>query len=392
MAELEFVATCLFGLEKFLGEEIDRLGYRRLSTMDGRVTFAGPIEAIARCNLWLRCAERLYLKLGDFEAKSYTQLFDGVRALPLEDWIGKDDAFPVTGHCIRSQLYSVPDCQSIIKKAAVERLKSAYGISWFCEEGPLHRIEFFLFCDRVTVMLDTSGTPLHKRGYRPQSNAAPLRETLAAALVQISRPREDVLFWDPMCGSGTIPIEAAMYMSNTAPGLGRRFIAESFDDIPLTAWSQAREEAKDLIRTDCHFEAYASDLDASCVELTRDNIRRAGMGAYIKAFARDAREIRTGGRRGTVVCNPPYGERLSTIPEVEALYRQMGAHFATLDAWQIYVLTAHQGFEKLYGRRADKVRKLYNGMIPCYFYQFFKPKGEFDRPRRPKPFQKGHNS
>jgi putative N6-adenine-specific DNA methylase len=370
--KLELVATCLFGLEKLLGEEIDALGLRRLDTMDGRITFEGELIDVARCNLHLRCAEHVFIRLGSFQALTYDELFEGVKALPWENWIGKYNAFPVKGHSIKSKLYSVPDCQSIIKKAIVDRLSGQYGLKWFAETEACYQVEFFLFKDTVSLMIDTSGMALHKRGYRPQSMPAPLRETLAAAMVKIARPREDVLLHDPFCGSGTIPIEAAMLMSNTAPGLFRSFAAEDFDFIPKEIWESVREEAKNAIRTDCTFEAYASDIDPDAVRNAELCVKKAGMEKYIKVFLADALTITTGDRRGTVVCNPPYGERLGTIKEAETLYKKMGKQFATLGAWQIYVLTSSESFERLYGRRADKVRKLYNGMLPCYYYQFFK--------------------
>ena len=378
--EFTYVATCLFGLEKLLGEEIDALGYQRIDTMDGRVTFKGDLAAIVRCNIWLRFAERVYIVMGSFQAETFEQLFQGTKNLPWENWIGARDAFPVKGHSIKSKLFSLPDCQSIVKKAVVERMKAAYRLGWFEESSVLYQIEFFIFKDRATLMIDTSGTPLHKRGYRTEANGAPLRETLAAALAAISRPREDVLFWDPMCGSGTIAIEAAMIMANIAPGMSRPFAAEKFPQISPVLWREERAKAKAAIKADAEFEVYASDIDPETVEVTKENCRRAGVTKWVKAFVRDAREIKTGGRRGTVVCNPPYGERLMTMEEAENLYRQMGRHFATLDSWQIYVLTSHEGFERLYGRRADKVRKLYNGMIPCTYYQFFKKQDTPDQP------------
>ncbi len=374
MTTYNFVATCLFGLEKLLGAELDALGCKRTETMDGRVYFTAPLSAIPRCNIGLRTAERVYLVLGRFDARSFTELFDGTAALPWEHFIGRDDAFPVKGHAIRSALYSVPDCQSIVKKAIVDRLSAAYGKSWFDETGIKYQIEFFIFKDHAALMIDTSGAPLHKRGYRPASNAAPLRETLAAALVMTARPRTDVLFWDPMCGSGTIPIEAAMLMSRTAPGLGREFAAEAYPLIPAALWDDARDEAIAQIDEDCTFEAWASDLDPACVRLTRENARRAGVSSFLKVFEADARKIERPDRRGTIVCNPPYGERLMTPEEVETLYREMGEHFAAFGSWQIYVLTSHEGFERLYGRRADKTKKLFNGMIPCNLYQFFRPR------------------
>ena len=370
--QYRFVATCLFGLEHLLGEEIDSLGYKRLETIDGRVIFEGDISAIARCNLWLRTAERVFVLLGRWRATSFTELFDGTYALPWEEWVGKDDAFPVKGHSVKSALFSIPDCQSIVKKAAVKRLSDKYGISWFRETGVKYQIEFFILKDEVFMMIDTSGTALHKRGYRPQTLAAPLRETLAAALAKTARPREDVLFWDPFCGSATIPIEASLIMTNTAPGLFRGFAAEGFAKIPEGTWKDAREEARSLINRESKFEAYASDISEEALKNARSAISKAGMNAHIKLFNKNALEISTEGRRGTVVCNPPYGERLGTIEETEKLYRDMGRHFKTLDNWQIYVITSHEKFERLYGRKADKVRKLYNGMIPCYYYQFFR--------------------
>ena len=375
----EYVATCLFGLESLLGEEIEALGYEKTETIDGRVTFKGDLAAIARCNINLRFAERLYIKMGSFRATTFTELFDGTNSLPWENWIGKDDAFPVKGHSIKSTLTSIPDCQSIVKKAIVNRLSAEYDISWFNEEGVKYQIEFFILKDNATLMIDTSGTALHKRGYRPAAGVAPLRETLAAAMVKLSRPREEVLLWDPFCGSGTIGIEAAMMMTNTAPGLGRSFAAEEFYDLPEKLWSDAREEAKSKI-IESKFEVYSSDIDPHMVDLARANIKRADMGAHIKCFVRNATEIVKAERRATIVCNPPYGERLSTDAEVQTLYRAMGQCFSKLSPWQIYFLSSVEDFERLYGRRADKVRTLYNGMIKCGYYQYFKnPEKNGDR-------------
>ena len=388
MAEMyTYVATCLFGLEKFVGEEIDALGYERVSTIDGRVTFRGDITAIARCNLWLSCAERVYLVMGQFNAFTFTELFDGTKNLPWEMWIGENDAFPVKGHAIKSQLYSVPDCQSIVKKAIVERLSAQYGISWFSEDCTKYQVEFFILDNRATLMIDTSGVALHKRGYRPAAGAAPLRETLAAAMVRIARPREDVLFWDPFCGSGTIALEAALYMTKTAPGLNRTFVSEDFLDIPAEVWTQAREEARDLQNMNTSFETWASDIDREMVRTAQDNVVRAGMQKIVRTFQHDALRITTGGRRGTIVCNPPYGERLMDERSVTELYRAMGRHFATLDRWQIYILTSDEQFEQHYGRRADKVRRLYNGMIKCGYYQFFK-NPQFSHDKRQNPPRK----
>ncbi len=370
--KLQLVATCLFGLEKLLGEEIDRLGYRRIETMDGRVTFEGDEAAIVAANLHLRCAERVFIRLGAFPATTFDELFEGTKALPWEQWIGKEDSFPVKGHAIKSRLFSVPDCQSIVKKAVVNRLSDTYGIRWFSEEGVKYQIEFFIFKDVATLMIDTSGVALHKRGYRPVSGEAPLRETLGAAMAMMARPRDEVLLWDPFCGSGTIVIEAALLQSNQAPGLSRHFAAEAFPTIDQTLWKQARQKALADIRQDCCFEAFGSDIDPAVLTVARENAERAGVDHLIRFFEADATKMKKPDRRGTVVCNPPYGERLMTPRQVEQLYRDMGRTFEALAPWQIYVLTSAENFERLYGRRADKIRKLYNGMIPCRLYQYFK--------------------
>ena len=371
--KLELVATCLFGLEKLLGEEIDALGYKRIDTMDGRITYEGDERAIFASNLHLRFAERVFIKLGSFRAESFEELYEGTVALPWEDFIGKNDAFPVKGHALRSTLFSVPDCQSIVKKAIVNRLSGLYNVKWFSEEGIKYQIEFFIFKNVATLMIDTTGVALHKRGYRPEAGAAPLRETLAAAVAAISRPREDVLLWDPFCGSGTIAIEAALIMTNTAPGIARHFACEKFDILSDGVIAkEERAKAFAAINQDSNFEVYASDIDANVLEVAKLNAERAGVDDRIKFFAADARKIQKLDRRGTVVCNPPYGERLMTQREVEKLYREMGIAFSSLAPWQIYVLTSAENFQTLYGKRADKVRKLYNGMIPCTLYQYFK--------------------
>ncbi|MBR2650412.1 MAG: class I SAM-dependent RNA methyltransferase [Clostridia bacterium] len=369
--KLQLVATCLFGLEHLLGEEIEALGYERISTIDGRVTFLGDEEAVALSNVFLRFAERVLIKVGSFPADTFSELFDGTYALPWESFIGKLDAFPVKGHSIKSALHSIPDCQAIIKKAIVKKLGAEYGMTVFPEEGVKYQIEFFILNNEATLMIDTTGMPLHKRGYRRESNAAPIRETLAAAIAKLSRPRENVLLWDPMCGSGTIAIEAAMMMRNIAPGARRPFAAESFPFIGRSRFADAREEARaGEIKTD--FEVFASDIDPAAVALTRHNATLAGVADTVTAFTEDALRIDAPGRRATIVTNPPYGERLMELSSAEELYRKMGKHFRSLEPWQAYIITSHREFERLYGRRADKVRKLYNGMIPCYLYQFFK--------------------
>ena len=375
-------ATCLFGLERLLGEEIEALGYDRTETIDGRITYRGDEEAIALSNVFLRYAERVFINLGRFSAESFDDLFEGTKALPWECWIGRDDAFPVKGHSIKSKLFSIPDCQRIVKRAVVDRLSSVYGLTRFPETGVTYQIEFFILKDQATLMIDTSGDPLHKRGYRPAANAAPIRETLAAAIAALSRPREEVLFWDPMCGSGTIAIEAAMQMKRIAPGAGRRFAAERFPAVPRGVWLSAREEAREgIIKT--KFEVYASDIDPEAVALTSDNAKRAGVSDLIRVFQADAREISAPGRRGTIVSNPPYGERMMTEDEVAKLYRELGRHFRSLAPWQVYLISSVPNFEALYGKRADKTRKLYNGMIPCFLYQYFKNEDRQNRNGKP---------
>ncbi len=367
-----YVASCLFGLEKFVGEEIDAVGGTRTETIDGRVYFNGDESVLAKANVGLRTAERVFIELARFNAESFTELFDNVKKIQWEFFIGKNDAFPVKGHSIKSKLYSIPDCQSIIKKAVVERLKNAYRIDWFQETGIKYQIEFFILNDTVSIMLDTSGVTLHKRGYRTESGEAPIRETLAAALVKISRPREDVRLWDPFCGSGTIPLEAALIMTNTAPGIRRRFSGEQFEFLDKKIWMQAREEAITAINRHCEFTAIGSDIDEKVLKTANANIKRAGMEKYIKTFVKDATTITKDDIRTTIVCNPPYGERLDSIREARNLYRKLGDSFTKLSPWQIYIITTEEEFEKLYGKKADKVRKLYNGMLKCNYYQYFK--------------------
>lgn len=376
-------ATCLFGLERQLGEEIDALGLKRVETIDGRVLFEGEEKDIPRVNINLRLAERVFIVLGRFHAESFTDLFDGTFALPWHEWIGIDDEFPVTGHSIKSKLTSIPDCQSIVKKAIVNKLSKEYGIAWFEETGVKYKVEFFILKDEAMLLIDTSGVALHKRGYRPDAGAAPLRETLAASIALTSRPKDDVLIWDPFCGSGTIAIEAAMIARKIAPGLKRSFAAEKFPRIPEHMWTQAREEAASFEVKESKFEAWASDIDEDMLDIAYENALRAGVEENINIFRADARKIeKPSDRRGTIICNPPYGERMGDMREVEQLYREIGKNFKNFEPWHIYVITSCEYFEKLYGRRADKSKKLYNGMLPCALYQFFKP-AEF-RDNRPQ--------
>ncbi len=373
MANYKYAATCLFGLEKFVGETIDRLGYKRLETLDGRVYFEGDERAAARCNVQFRCAEKLYIVTGEFDAPTFDALFEGTRSIPWEKYIGQNDAFPVTGHSIKSELHSVPDCQRIIKKAIVERLFSSYKTDTLPESATRVSIEFFIFKNRAALMINTSGESLYKRGWREKTGDAPMRETLAASLALMARPSHDTVFYDPMCGSGTIAIEAAMILKNIAPGAKRNFAGENFPFLPSCIWREAREEAEKQI-SEKPFEVWASDVDEKMVFIARENARRAGVLDHIRFFQRDVCDVDTEGRRGTLVCNPPYGERLMDIASAEALYRAMGKAFDRLGSWKYYIFTSSEYFEKHFGKKADNTRKMYNGMLRCYYYQYYKPK------------------
>lgn len=371
MTNMKYAATCLFGLEKFVGETVDRLGYKRTHTIEGRVYFEGDVSAVARCNINFRCAEKLFIILDEFEATTFEALFQGVKNIPWENYVGAKDAFPVKGHTIKSALHSIPDCQKIIKKAIVERLYQSYKTDYLPESERKIQIEFFLLRDKAAIMIDTSGAGLYKRGYRTATNDAPIRETLASALVQMARPRHDVLLWDPMCGSGTIPIEAALILRNMAPGINREFLAESYPFIPKELWAKAREEALQAI-DDTPFEIWGSDIDENVIEIARENARRAGVDKFVRFFVSDIKDMENPNRRGTIVCNPPYGERLLDIESAERLYRVLGKSTKQLENWQMYFITSDTYFEKHFARRADNVRKLYNGMLKCNYYQYFK--------------------
>ncbi len=371
---IRLVATCLFGLEKVLGEEIDALGYHRLSTIDGRVTFEAPERAVTVCNLRLRYAERVMILLAQFPAKSFEDLFQGTKAIPWEDWIGREGAFPVKGHAVKSTLFSVPDCQRIVKKAVADRLSSVYHLQRLPESGTSYQIEFFILRDEASLMIDTTGVTLHKRGYRTQANAAPLRETLAAAMVRLSRPHDELLLTDPLCGSGTIAIEAALLTGHIAPGLRRSFAAEAFSWLPADLWEQERERARSEIRP-CAANIYASDIDASCIELAKENARRAGVADRIHFRVADVCSFRSPlpDARGTIITNPPYGERMGDLQQARELAGKMGRVFRReIPAWHLYIISSDERYEHFFGRRADKVRTLYNGMIKCGFYQFFR--------------------
>lgn len=373
MDKFELIVPTLFGLEHFASREIRRLGYETTAVEDGKITFSGDLEAICRVNINLRTGERVLIKIAEFTAVTFDELFEKTKAVDWEKWVGRNDAFPVKGYSLKSKLASVRDCQAIIKKAAAERLSSVYGIEWLPEEGSTYQIQFSILKDKVTLMIDTSGEPLHKRGYRKVSNLAPLRETIAAAMVMMSYWRFEYPLCDPFCGSGTIPIEAAMFKRNIAPGLNRRFAANEFKQITESMWKNAADEAKSLEK-DVPLEIYASDIDEKTVDLAAENARIAGVGEWVKPQVKNALDIDFSMPYGTIICNPPYGERLGEKKDCEQLYRGMGKCFSKLDKWSCYILTSHEGFEELFGKKSSKKRKIYNGMLKCSIYQYFAPK------------------
>lgn len=374
MAEIELIATTTFGLESVVKWELQDLGCSDFTVDNGQVIVKAEERDIPRLNLWLRCAERVLLKMGSFRALSFEELFDKTYALPWEEWITEDGEFTVVGKSVKSRLYSVPDCQSIVKKAIVEKLKTKYRRNWFPETGPKYTVQVALLKDVATLTIDTSGSGLHKRGYRQLAVQAPLKETLAAALVKLSYWNPDRLLVDPMCGSGTIAIEAALIGRNIAPGLDRSFAAEEWPRLGRKLWKEARIEARNAIDLARDIRIYASDRDPRATLAARENALAAGVDDCIRVETRDLTEVNFRGDYGVVICNPPYAERLGEEDEIEQLYRQMGQILNRLDTWSIYVLTANQNFERLFGRRADRKRKLYNGRIRVDYYQFYGPR------------------
>lgn len=372
MESIKLVCPCLLGIEGLVADELRAMEAQNVQPQNGRVLFEGDRSMIARANLNSRYSERVLIQMGSFEARTFEELFQGVKALPWEQWIGEKDLFPVKGRSLSSKLSSVPDCQSIIKKAIVERLKQTYHVDWFEESGTLYQVQFLILKDQVSVMIDTSGAGLHKRGYRASSTEAPIKETLAAAMAHLSRVRADGHVIDPFCGSGTILVESALYALNIAPGLRRNFAAENWDQMDAKVWLREKERAQDLVRRDATFQGTGYDIDGAAASLALDNAKKAGVIAHIKTERRDIRDFENAGERGYVICNPPYGERLLDVGQARELYEVMGRVFERKPRWSYSIISPDDTFEACFGRKADRRRKLYNGMMKCQLYLYFK--------------------
>ena len=383
MQMYEYIAPCHFGLEAVLKKEILNLGYEIVKVEDGKVTFQGDIGAICRANIFLRTTERILLKVGEFQATTFDELFEKTKALPWEAFIPEDGRFWVTkATSVKSQLFSPSDIQSIMKKAMVERLKSKYHTSWFQETGASFPLRVTILKNVVTIGIDTSGDSLHKRGYRLQSVKAPITETLAAALIMLTPWNKDRILIDPFCGSGTIPIEAAMIGANIAPGMNREFLAEDWTHlIPKQHWYNAVTEAGDNILHDISMDIQGYDIDSNAIHTALANAKLAEVDSYIHFQQRSVSELSHRKKYGFIITNPPYGERLEEKDAMPALYREIGQVFSQLDSWSYYIITGYENAQQHIGRKADKNRKIYNGMLKTYFYQYLGPKP----PRRPKP-------
>lgn len=373
MGKLNLIATAAFGVEAVVGRELKKLGFEDQFIENGKVTFSGDESAIAKTNLWLRTADRVLLKVGEFKALSFDELFEGTKALPWDDLIPENCEFPVEGKSIDSKLFSVPDCQAIVKKAVVEKLKKKYKKDWLDETGPLYKIQVAILKDMVTLTIDTSGQGLHKRGYRKLVGEAPLKETLACSMLMVSRWNWERVLIDPFCGTGTIPIEAAMIALNMAPGINRSFISEQWSWIPKRNWEDAREEAVSLMKLDREIRIHGSDINEEVIKLARYHAKLAGVDTKIHIQKLPMKDISSRYKYGFIITNPPYGERIGEKNSVENLYKEMKSVFSNLDTWSYYILTAHPDFERLFGRKADKKRKLYNGRLMCNYHQYFGP-------------------
>ncbi len=376
MKKMELIAPCHFGLEAVLKREIIELGYEIAEVEDGRVTFYGDADALCRANVFLRTAERILLKVGSFTAVTFEELFEKTKGLPWEEYIPKNGKFWVAkAASVKSKLFSPSDIQSIMKKAMVKRMQERYHIEWFPEDGAAYPVRVFLMKDVVTVGIDSSGVSLHKRGYRETAGKAPITETLAAALIMLTPWRKDRILVDPFCGSGTFPIEAAMMAANIAPGMNRSFIAEEWDNlISRKYWYDVLDEANDMVDTDISADIQGYDADGSVIRIARNNAKEAGVGGLIHFQERAVTDLSHPKKYGFIITNPPYGERLEDKKDLPQLYREFGSRFRRLDSWSAYMITSYEEAEKYFGRKADKNRKIYNGMLKTYYYQFLGPK------------------
>lgn len=370
MSKIRLCCPCHFGLESVLKYEIQKIGGTDLRVSDGKISFSGDENILARANLCLSTAERVLIELIEFKASTFEELFQGVKSAELERYIGEKNAFPVKGYSLNSTLHSVPDCQSIVKKAAVERLKSKYGVNWFDETDAPVQIRFSILKDVVSLYLDTSGVGLHKRGYRRNSNAAPIKETLAAGIVDLARVRPDTIVCDPFCGSGTLLIEAAFKALRIAPGINRRFAAEKWSSIAPNIWREERSRAIDNVDRSAKFQGIGADIDDAAAALTLDNAHKAGIKSRLDIRQADIVTFRQP-ENSIVICNPPYGERLLELREAEDIYKKMGRVLGKGGDKQSYIISPHEEFEKFFGTPASKRRKLYNGMIKCQLYMYF---------------------
>jgi putative N6-adenine-specific DNA methylase len=377
MSKIDLIATATFGLEALVAAELKELGYKEQKVENGRVNFSADESAICRTNLWLRTADRVRLRVGEFKATSFDELFEKTRALPWAELIPKDAAFPVDGKSVQSTLFSISDCQAIVKKAVVESMKKTYRTEWFKETGSLFKIEISMLKDIATLTIDTSGPGLHKRGYRTRASEAPLKETLAAAMIMLSRWQPGTTLVDPFCGSGTIPIEAALIGQNIAPGMNRNFVSEKWPLIPREYWHEARRESHDRANYDIPLDITGTDFNNRVIETARYNAVHAGIDESIHFQVRPFAELSSKKKYGKIICNPPYGERLGNSEEIDSLYREMPEVLSKLDTWSYYILTANENFEKLFGKKASKKRKLYHGNIKVQYYQYFGPRPPF---------------
>ena len=371
MNKIGLIATTTFGLEAVVKRELQNLGYEDIKVENGKVMFEAEIEDIPRVNIWLRSAERVLLKIGEFEATSFDELFEKTKALPWGDWITEDGEFTVTGKSVKSKLFSISDSQAIVKKAVVEKLKMKYDTEWFKEDGPKFTIQVALLNDIATLTINTSGDGLHKRGYRIKQLAAPIKETMAAAMIQLSYWRVDRQLLDPFCGSGTIPIEAAMIGRNIAPGLQRSFASEKWPKIGKEAWKKVRVDALKAIKQDVSLNIIASDIDERAIEIAKNNAFEAGVDDCIEFKVKDVKDVLIKKEYGVMITNPPYGERISEKEEIEQMYKVLGRKFRTHKTWSTYIITSYDRFEVLYERKANKKRKLYSGNIKVNYYQFY---------------------